>query len=127
MATKSSSASVDNIDPTEKDWREFQYKLFDLGKPLMFLFNKAKANSKAKKAIRCATRLWSIAVNESMQIRRQNILDQLYPQYGALLRRPGASKVLNDEEFLFGPKFVNWLVEEARTEKSLSYIGVTFQ
>ena len=120
---KASAASIENIDPTEKLMRRFQFKLFDLGKPLMYLFSKAKGNSKTRKAIRCATRLWSIAVNESMKIRRQNVLSQLYPQYGALLSRSGVSRVLNDEEFLFGPKFVNWLVDEAKTEKSLSYIG----
>ena len=58
-----------------------------------------------------------------MTIRRQNILSQLYPQYGALLSRSGVSRVLNDEEFLFGPRFVNWLVDEAKTEKSLACIG----
>ena len=34
---KKSSASKLNIDPVEKAWRQFQYKIVDLGKPLLFL------------------------------------------------------------------------------------------
>ena len=84
---KKSSASKLNIDPIEKAWRQFQYKIFDLDKPLLFLDHPIKGSRRSrsdstrdKKAKKCALKLWLVLVREVNKICRLNVLHQTYPK-----------------------------------------------
>ena len=122
---KKSTASKANIDSVEKAWRQFQYKIFDLGKPMLFLNSikkgksSKKTNDQVKKAGRCAMKLWSVLVREVNKIRRLNILHQTYPKYETLLNN---TTILKDQNYLFGEVFLNKLVRHAATDQTLSAI-----
>ena len=123
-SVKNSAAAKSNIDQLEKVYRNQTYKLIDAVKPLMFLASRVGKKKKSRKdtlAIRAALKLWAVLYNDITTARRRNILSQIYPQNIGLLDNKGILPV--GGEYLFGPKFVNALVDQVNTLNKLDQAG----
>lgn len=55
-------------------------------------------------------------VHDVLKSRRRNILSQIYPEYVSLLDNP---KIIKPGENLFGSKFMEHLLAEAKTQSTL--------
>jgi hypothetical protein len=123
-SVKNSAAAKNNIDPLEKVYRNQTYKLIDAVKPLMFLASRIGRKKKSRKdtlAVRAALKLWAVLYNDVTTARRRNILSQIYPQNIGLLDNKGVLPV--GGKLLFGPKFVDALVDQVNTLNKLDQAG----
>jgi hypothetical protein len=123
-SVKNSAAAKNNIDPLEKVYRNQTYKLIDAVKPLMFLASRIGRKKKSRKdtlAVRAALKLWAVLYNDVTTASRCNILSQIYPQNIGLLDNKGVLQV--GGELLFGPKFVDALVDQVNTLNKLDQAG----
>lgn len=69
----------ENIDSRGTDWREVQFKVLDIVRPILFIWGTSKVSG--KKAAKAAIRLWAHAHFSITALRRKNILKQTHPTH----------------------------------------------
>jgi hypothetical protein len=119
---KNSTASKALIDPQEKSLSALQYKIIDIARPLLFLWENKQADSASREAVRTALNLWGGLFNDVTDRRRANILKQTSPSFTTLLSEPDK---FDEEEStsLFGSHFIQEMVKAANDEAALNSIG----
>ena len=121
-AVKRSNASKANIDPLEKEFHKFFFRVLDLAKPLIYLSSRQKIKRKSKKdvlVIRTALKLWTSLYHDILATRRRNIMTQVYPNFMSLLED---HQLFKGGDLLFGPAFLNKLVGHAMAQSTLQQI-----
>jgi uncharacterized membrane protein YgcG len=117
MVVKRSSLAKEKIDRHEADWRSIQFKVLDVVRPILFIWQ-STGDRAIKKAAKAAIRLWAHAHFSLTALRRKNILKQTHPKYLSLLKK---DKYFNGQEFdaLFGDTFLDMMVKKAKDENAL--------
>ena len=114
---KRSTATKEKVDKREADWRNVQFKVLDVVRPLLFIWQSTN-DQETKKAAKAAIRLWGHAHFSLTSFRRKNVLKQTHPKFLSLLKK---EKNFNKKELdaLFGDTFLGQMVKAARDENTL--------
>ncbi|KZR97601.1 Uncharacterized protein APZ42_007426, partial [Daphnia magna] len=117
---KGSSSSV--IDFVEKTWHSTHYKIMDIARPLIQLWNSLPPSDPHLQHIKSALRLWGVAFRDVTMNRRKNIFPQMAPDFLNLLSDP---TMFSNREMLrlFGVHFLNAMAKEADEENKINKIG----
>ncbi|KAK4028525.1 hypothetical protein OUZ56_017934 [Daphnia magna] len=118
---KSSSASKVNIDQREKALLALQFKILDIGRPLLFLGSRLE-DPECIEALETALQLWGVAFNDITKSRRRNILRQTDPKMESLLEDQDNFE-FSESNHLFGRHFLKAMVRTAVDEAKLNAAG----
>ncbi|KAI9554999.1 reverse transcriptase [Daphnia sinensis] len=116
---KNSSASKLNIDQREKVLLALQFKILDIGRPLLYLSTRM-TDPDCKEALETALQLWGVAFNDITKSRRRNlIIRQTDPKMESLLEDQ-ENFDLSESNHLFGRYFLKAMVRSADDEAKLN-------
>jgi hypothetical protein len=118
---KNSSASKLNIDQREKVLLALQFKILDIGRPLLYLGTRLN-DPDCIEALETALQLWGVAFNDITKSRRRNIIRQTDPKMESLLEDQDNFD-LSESNQLFGRYFLKAMVRSADDEAKLNAVN----
>lgn len=118
---KNSSASKLNIDQREKVLLALQFKILDIGRPLLYLGTRL-TDPDCKEALETALQLWGVDFNDITKSRRRNIIRLTDPKMESLLEDQDNFD-LSESNQLFGRYFLKAMVRSADDEAKLNAVN----
>jgi hypothetical protein len=85
---KNCTASKALIDPQEKSLSALQYKIIDIARPLLFLWENKQTDLTSRVTVHTALNLWGGLFNNVTDRRRSNLLKQTSSSFTTLLSEP---------------------------------------
>jgi hypothetical protein len=117
---KNSVATKEKIDNKEMEMRAMQFKILDIVRPMLFIWETAQEET-VRDAAKVAIKQWAHAFFACTDFRRNNLLKQTNPSFVAMLKR---EKNFDEKEFemLFGDTFLKALLKTAKADAVLAAI-----
>jgi hypothetical protein len=117
---KISVATKEKIDNKEMEMRAMQFKILDIVRPMLFIWETAQEET-VRDAAKVAIKQWAHAFFACTDFRRNNLLKQTNPSFVAMLKR---EKNFDEKEFemLFGDTFLKALLKTAKADAVLAAI-----
>ena len=109
------------MDQREKALLALQFKILDIGRPLLFLGSRLE-DPECIEALETALQLWGVAFNDITKSRRRNILRQTDPKMESLLEDQNNFEFSESSHFC-GRHFLRAMVRTADNEAKLNAVG----